>query len=377
MNDSHRTLKKKIEEKLKCTITQYHHCTLLHRKMKSEGLFLSANTIARYFNILPHRNNIYNTSLNLLAQFVGYVNFESLQQSEAFDYQFQIAIAKFQWNVIQENKTAILANIDAIDIDQTIPWPWVRQLGYAVKQKPHFLIPLLSNSEKGQVLFFESFVDEDNHDGYFSKALDSNFTKRKSNIQNEIFYNCFNFSQSVYRNNKNLFKNNTQWLHDITIKNHYHFHNISRIIECQWLMLPEKHSLLTFSKIIQLVLDRTHQKKQHEQSWILARTIKALAQRKWMEKALKDEQFKSLLINNFWERRMDSIADLIIQWAFMKWISPNQNILFLENINRSFDENTKMMLESDCLLMAMADQSNDFLLNRETFAKKSGTLWTL
>jgi hypothetical protein len=178
-------LKEKLEVKIGFQILHFHDCRFFSDLLKQEKITVSSHTLARLFGILKDNHRPYNSTLNLLALYLGFRNFSifcseikssnsnllinpACFKSGDFSYiALELAILSNDWKNLQ----FILESYDfrnSLEKNQVVEF-----LGNAVrnhKKKGEFLAAL-SEIENGRILFYESFVDEDDFENYYSDSL--------------------------------------------------------------------------------------------------------------------------------------------------------------------------------------------------------------
>ncbi len=382
-------LKVEIERKVGFSITKFHDCKVLSELLKKQKIAVSSHTLARFFGLLKEGHRPYTSTLNLLAEFVGYASFARFCTDFSDKMEFALAnpggfsLGAFSFTALE---LCIATNdwknfqfiLDSYQIDHQKN-DLSMFLGNAVRQHPNkdeFLNALIE-IENGRHLFYECFVDEDDPGNYYSNALQKYYSRFRTNFENTLFQSCYLGASTIYRL-ENSIDTTTQLIVNQSIDYSYlHFHPLARLFEMRILLAPH-------SKIMQQVeemLNSLDKFRQYEKCWILARTIKALAHTKQIRIALKNRAFSDAILENYREigGEIKSIAELIIQLTVHSLLNQSKDELFPASRMREKhlnETNARIAVESATAYIGSNDAvKNLFGKNLSLFTKQTGQTW--
>ena len=292
----------------------------------------------------------------------------------------EIAIANEDWKNVQRI-------LNSYQLNSSFNNELAMLLGNKVRQsnnKDIFLKKLIE-IENGRLLFYESFVDEDDLNGYYSFALEKYYQSEYKNTRNQLFVNSFLLSQSIYKNKNQYISllNSGVWKLDMPFEQ-LHFHELSRYLELLILIDFKQNKLKkSLPAHIDRILQHSNKVLHYERCWVVARSIKALAFSGFLKTALKDEAFR-LLIEELYRKstnKIQSIAELIIQLTIhsifkkegdLSTIFPPRRITALHDN----ETNSRIIIEAaNALLYSKGDIKSILTENVHSFAKKSGHTW--
>ena len=393
-----RELKKRLGIVANLEIKEFNDCKRLSELLNMKGLAVSSHTFARLFGILKDIHRPYTSTLNLICEFLGYRSFsdfcsnvgQEVEQAlyaptdafETGDYSFialEIAIANNDW-------LSTLQLLDAFDTKSTKKNEIVMRLGNAVRNHPEKqdLLKELITSENARHLFYESYVDEDDLNGYYSKALEKYYKTASSKPGHQLFLESFLACKAIYTNqSSDLSKFNLIGIKDLP-KNDLHFHEISRLFEIQLLLDFQnknlKKTLLSqLDKICEISISHVH----HDACWILARSLKALSFAGQLKKAMTYAPFHQLVFERFQActNKIESIAELIIQFVGHAYFVKNQKIEAQFppskiSVKHDNETNARILIEAATASLYAQNSVKSILdTNIHSFAKQTGQTW--
>lgn len=404
-----RELSSRLQKHLLIEVKEFNDCKLASEKLLKSGFVISAHTLARFFGVLKSGHRPYTTTLNLMCQFIGtdsYTDFcnEVKQKTEHALYgpidafktgpfsliTLEIALANEDWKSVQE----IVSNFR---IDDPFKNDLVMLIGRSVRysQNKELLLKKLIEIEQGRVLFYESYVDEDDPGGYYSHALKKYYQPHFPKYNNQLFLHCFLLTKAIYLNKPIdlTLLNSSIWNLNIQFKT-FHFHEISRYLELKILLdykkdLLKNNLLKHLEKIIELSSGYVYNDKcteefmNHDRCWIVARSLKALAFAGFLKEALKQDSFKLHIEELYigYSEKIGNIGELIIQYVlhgFNKqqnkandYFPPKRIISFWDN-----ETHSRIVIEAATSLLYAEDKIKTILeKNVYSFAKKTGHTW--
>lgn len=393
-----RELKKQLEKKSGISIQEFNDCKTLSDFFIQQGLAISAHTFARFYGLLKENHRPYTSTLNLICLYLGfesYSNFCATIKDELTyalhsptaifgtgDYSFialEIAIINNDWDSMK----ALLETIDkSIFRYQDL----VIVLGNAVRAHPlqEAIIKELTTIENGRWLFFECFVDEDDHNHYYSNALKHYYQNVNSKPGNQLFLHCFLASKAIY-NHQPIEKSTMGFLRNNNFSvEGLHFHEISRLFELQ-ILLDHQNNQLEKRLVAQLdkIIETTSSYVHYDACWLLARSIKALAFSGMLKKAMTYTPFQSLVYHRFKQinANIESIGELIIQFvghAFFLNKKEHDLIIPPSKIGVKHDNETQARILIEAATAQLyASQPVKSILDKNilSFARKTGQTW--
>ena len=391
-------LRKAICSNVKNEIVEFNACRNLSIKLSEFGTPISAHTLARFFGVIAAEHRPYVATLDLLCRFIGYESYAQfcLAISETMEYAlfspkdafadgaysliaFELAIAENDWQTMNDL-------LESVDLNHPFTQELVMYLGNAVRNHPNKkdILHALSQSKSGRWFFYESFVDEDDENNYYSDALLEYYSKSPIPLGNQIFIQCFLAVKLIYAN-KSVDQSTFNWIHmDGMTYEQFHFHEISRILELKILLDYQDKTLnRNYAAHLNLVCELSEKMNHFKASWVLARTIKALSFSGIFKLALAHEPFKNVLLKRFQENpsRLHSIGELIIQFVghtyFMHY---KQEKFMLHPIRLSYkhDNETKSRIaveSATAILYANEPVKHLLKKNLYSFTQKTNQTW--
>ena len=392
----YRTLCDKISETWGKSVSNFKECESLAAEMATKGFTISSHTLARFFGLLPFRKT-YPATLDILVNYVGYSSFTHYISQEnlsierglnapgkLFDFGVYSMIA-LELAIETNDITSIQELLSSIDMNHPGKVQVTQLLGRMVrasKNKDELLQTLIS-SENGQRLFYESFVDEDDANGYFSTALESYYLPRATTIHNKLFGYCYLISKGIYANKsvghllvefeKFDVENNSEQLH---------FHELSRLIETQILIDGISKKIdRTYSIYLDKLLSYENEFDNHSFAWLLARPLKAFAFNGILKNVLHSKPFSNAIIRCYRHSNVETIAELILQYVVHANFKNSKELYYhpplkLQSVTHQNENNARVILESStsCLF---AEEKEKIILkkNIHSFAKQTGQTW--
>ncbi len=183
-------------------------------EMEHQKLFLSPHTIARFFRIILPERKIYRGSLNLLAIYAGYADWNhfclktddvlpvaSEKSEKARGWlslvNLEMALQNQQW----KKAAGILDNFESLPSGEKPIFEMISALVDAVRKwkAPEELMEALGKSPAGRRLYYEFAVDEDDHDGYFSQALLRYYQPTEKEKAKLFYRDSYLYAKEFYR----------------------------------------------------------------------------------------------------------------------------------------------------------------------------------
>ena len=389
-------LSQEIEKNVGITVLKFEDCKTLSKKLALKKIAISPHTVARIFKVLKSNHRPYISTLNLLAEFLGYESFSAFCTSketgnrtqlsrpysfDTGDFSFtalELCIQTCQWKHMQEILESYRIDERKNELSMF--------LGNAVRQHPdrnNFLKALI-DVEMGKFLFYETFVDEDDPGNYYTNALEKYYLKTKTEKESKLFQTCFTMAKRIYKEEPIAQKSIQYFSKTEFDVRKLHFHLFSRYIEIRILIKKEtKNNLHENEKIIFELLAYISNYTLYERSWILARSIKALFFRNEFIPALEIQEYKKQILKTYHELngKMSSVGDLIIQYVYFAFFYKKKNDsaspkrLEVKHLNET---QSRIAIESATAFLFAEGKIKSYLeSNLEPFAKQSGQSWLL
>lgn len=391
-------LREKLMEISGIIVTKHKDCEGLALKISNSGNFISAHTLARFFGILPARNT-YPATLDILANYIGHETFNhfiqhekdhlarGLNTPEKLFKQGAYSIIALELAIDSNDTKTIHELLESVDLDSNERQKVTGLLGVKVRsaRNQSELLQTLISNENGRRLFFESYVDEDDANGYFSLALETYYLNHVTATNNKLFGHCFLLSKGIYANKPvtHLLKEFEQYKYvgDTTA---LYFHEISRFMECQILMDGLTGTIKkTYTHYIDKLLAFEQVYDHHSYAWILARSVKALAFNGLLKKSLQSVSFSEAIVRCYRKSNVDSVASLILQFVVHSCFK-NRDELFLHpplrlpSYSHENETNARILLESSTSCIYAEGRLKDVLnKNIRTFANQTHQTWVI
>lgn len=394
----YKQLKHDLIMKSGVAMNNFSDSKLLSAAMESAKFSVSPHTLARFFGFMPTRK-IYPFTLQILCNYLGFEHFEDyrafveqkhsrnligsngLFENELFSFEsFELAVEQMDIGYIQEH-------IDCINVSNNKIEYLAHLTGFLVRDSTQQsqLLEILAKSTNGRSLFYERFVDEDNPNEYFSTAIETYYLKYATNMNNKIFGYCFLIAKRIYANKAvghlmNTFEN-FKLLDNLS---ELHFHEISRLIECQILIDGLDGKIRkTYINYIDKLLSFEQLFDHTSYEWILARSIKALAFNRMLKKSLESVSFSEAIFRCYRKSTVDTVAALILQFVVHSIYKNKDDFplnppLRLPTFSNENENNGRVLLESSTSFIYAEGKEKDVLKkNILTFSKQTHQTWVL
>jgi hypothetical protein len=366
-----------------------------------EKLYISPHTIARLFGVVKPFRKPYKDTLNVLARFLQYSDWESYcadQTNIPFDPNFFLteasdgfSLAVLELALASEDFKALKLILEKAKANenQAILFTAAELIGAYIRKskKQKQLLQLLADSSIGHLFFYECYVDEDNEGNYFSNALLYHYLPNVTNENRRLYVYCFIISQTAHKEQKlSPYYKEIQKLTAKLDKEKCHFHELSRWIECLILIDGYKGILQNTwrNHLIELVALSVGYDS-NEKAWLISRSLKALLLFGFKEELFNHEELNKtidLLIKNQ-NKELHSIALYVLQFY---WISKSMyfeskmiyNPFRIHNILFQNESNEKTAIEfAVASLFASRDNKNILASNLKGYCKERGVNWVL
>ena len=331
--------------------------------MLSVGINLSTHTLARFFGVIKPERRHYLYTFNLIANYLGYKDYYEWEQFTLNKDIFSSRLLLSNQFPLQELELFLIS--DAIDDIETIlknhhseqlsPYKFMvsNLLGFHVRHsaKKNDLLNLLSKYDLGRELYFETYVDEDNPQLFFSKAIKELYLPTTKDSGKIIFANTFYETQQIYAGKEPIIDSN---LLNLDLKsNALHPHEISRHWEYFFLVKIPKSSLKEINKNLDKLLNETSNYLHDDKCWFLARTIRAFAFHNKLDILTSHTYFMEFCLQlNLQEGEfLNTIAALFLQTLLLSNIEYRAHIQRVKTTpSHEFtnESHNKVLLENIC-----------------------------
>ncbi len=315
-----------VEQKLGFAITSISDCHKASEILSQHRIALSGHTIARLFGILNSKSKPYKSTLNLVAQFCGFRDFDQYAFSIGLfskgdldeiqtlinrnNAQLEIAL-RFAFQT--EDAVSIHAILEQIEYD---PYSiWLSNTGTYLYTLPPDkqlrLLEILSGSAAGVRYFFEQYINENDVHGSYSSGL-TKFYRTSISVNNQaLFPQLFNFSQNAYRGKRvSHIKLNDQDLKKCSESFDLNFHLRSRILEIEILItdfnIGKKSQINTLNAFVERAIREVSNLNTVEKTWFYSRICRAAAFKGMILVLLENNTFRSEL-HRLYEMQKDII----------------------------------------------------------------------
>jgi hypothetical protein len=269
----------------------FQQCRQITDKMADDGYFLSAHTLGRLFGIIQPPRKTYISTLNELSRYLGYIGWDHFIQScspqpnkfvhaDGLPDTGFLVLAETRHALHQKKYRNLGTLMDRIVTDHPVyKWSVIDEIGFFARK--HFqdapLFKFLAEHPVGRDMYYRSFVDEDDSNGYFSHYLQRYFLPTSTYEGDIIFATSFLATKMNYTRTLDLSImpeiKRAFTLPDFLGKDPNDYHIISRYIEFSILNHGNKKAV---SKLVDDVLTLEAHFTPHSYSFIIGRMLRAL-----------------------------------------------------------------------------------------------------
>ena len=300
---------KQIEMSVNRSIKGYPDAIGLAELFNKKKLPISASTFARLYGITTPIVKPYLSTLDNLAKFLEYDNWENYLEDQAKHHFSSNHFLTEEANGFSQSVLEMALHLKRYDDVQAI----LERYTYFENNPVHFstanligryvkinkydekLLMVLANSKAGQSLFYECFVDEENDNGYFSKALFNYYLPKVTNKEDVFFVYSYLLAQDSYLETiqKDLIKKYKELTKTISIDK-LHYHLFSRYFECSILIDGIENKLqANVQNYLNTISNYALSTDKNE--WLLARSIKSILHFGFKNELLNHLQFNEIV----------------------------------------------------------------------------------
>lgn len=370
-------------------------------QMAALKLHISPHTIARLFGIVKPFRTPYKDTLNILARFVHYNDWEDFcdnQTNIPFDPNFFLTEASDGFSLAVLELALAREDFKALELvlekakaneNQAVLFTAAELIGAYIRKskKQKELLQLLADSNIGHLFYYECYVDEDNDNNYFSDALRHYYLPNVTNECRRLYVYCFIISQTAHKEQRlSSYYTEFQKLTTQLDQKNCHFHELSRWIECL-ILIDGYNGVLqnTWRNHVAELLALSVGYNANEKAWLLARPIKALLLFGFKEELFNcgelNEVIDTLIKNQ--KKELHSIALYVLQ---LYWIRKSMyfeskivyNPFRIHNILFQNESNEKTAIEfAVASLFATGENKNILASNLKEYCKAKGVHWVI
>lgn len=325
---------KQIETAVNRNIKSFPDAIWLSDSFKAKKISISPSTIARLYGLTAYSSKPFLSTLNQLAKFLEYDNWENYLEDQS-KYHFssniflnedpegfsqsvlEMALYLKRYSVVEK----ILEHYSYYE-NNLVHFSTANIIGKYVNKNNYDeeLLLTLAQSKAGRSLFYGCFVDEDNENNYFSKAIYNYYLPQVSDFDNTFFVTSYIVAQNIYSGKSdNKFVKQFQELTKKTIVDDLHYHLLSRYFECNILIDGIKSQLQY--KVNDYLNSITYYASIREKNeWLLARSIRSLLHFGFKKELINHIEFNEMVNTTIMKKRRtkNSAALYIIQlyWLY-------------------------------------------------------------
>jgi hypothetical protein len=364
-------------------------------------LHISPYTIARLYGVVKPFRTPYKDTLNILARFVNYDDWEDFcdnQTNIPFDPNFFLTEASDGFSLAMLQLTLANEDFDGLPVvlakakhndDETIRFTAAELIGAYIRKskKQKELLQLMAESTIGQLFYYECYVDEDNEENYFSDALRQYYLPNLSKEYKKLFVYCFIISQTAHKEQRlSTYHKEFQNLTAQLDQKNCHFHELSRWIECL-ILIDGYNGVLqnTWKLNVAELIALSAGCHANEKTWMLARPIKALLLFGFKEELFNcgelNEVIDTLIKNQ--KKELHSIALYVLQ---LYWIRKSMyfeskivyNPFRIHNILFQNESYEKTAIEfAVASLFATGENKSILASNLKRYCEAKGVHWVI
>lgn len=382
---------KQIEIAVNKPVKGFPDAIWLSDVFKQKKLPISASTVARIYGLTTATSKPYKSTLDNLAKFLEYDNWENYVEDQSkHHFSANHFLAEkgdgFSQSVLE--MALHLKRYDAVQImlekytyfeNNPVHFSTANLIGKYVKINKYDeeLLIVLANSKAGQSLFYECFVDEENDNEYFSKALFTYYLPKITNKEDVFFVYSYLLAQHSYSETiqKDFIKEYKDITKTIAIDK-LHYHLLSRYFECSILIDGIENKLQAkVQKYLNTISSYALSLEKNE--WLLARSIRALLYFGLKKELLNHVPFNEIVNTTMMKKSKfkNSAALYIIQ---LYWLYSNsENTITYQPFHLSIDylqgNSTERIAIESATACLYADGSTKTLIEENLMQYCAGT----
>lgn len=391
-----------IEIQLGFKIKNIGNAKKLSDLLAEEKLFISSHTLGRLFGVIKPFRTPYKTTLNALANYLNFKDWDTFCENQTnipFDSNYFLTESADGFSLSVLYASLINKDYNSLDLvlnklnenaKNTLVYSAGEIIGFHLRdlKNKDEILKILGKNKNGHLLFYESFVDEDNQNNYFSNAIEEYYLPNVDNDYRKLFGYTFLISQKLYKENKfsTIYFEQFSTISKLIELQNCHYQELSRYFEC--LIIIDAHQgvlINTWEMHIKNIL--LHCKSFHifEKAWILSRTLKALLHFDYKVKIFHHKEFNNLIeiLIKTEKIGLHTIALYVIQLYWISRINYFKNKIVYKpfRINTALFQNSnneKIAIELGIASFFSVGENKVILdKNLSHFCKEKGILWLI
>jgi hypothetical protein len=388
-----------IELQTSRKIISFADAKWLSAEMHEKKIQISSHTLARLFGVIKPFRKPYRFTLDGLARFSGFPDWQGFSQSTyrpipgtdlvTNHNQKGFSISRLEVAIVNGDPKEIIYELERFNLNYHIPdlCKIASKLVHYIRTEDHAsgILQHLAQLRNGHKLFYEFFADEDDPDEYYSKALYSFYLPEIKSPARKLFVLSFLISKEAYRNNRlsTLFPEFLDIMKETNLKA-LHYQELSRYYECMILHDGFARKLDdTIHDHKQQIIVQCNKRSCHEASWLLYRTLRAMVFFGYSQNLTEDHSL-GFLIERILKKvniRDITTADFAIQLFFLvrnrKHKSDyNHQPFKLQSHYLQFDSNERQSMElATGYLLSVAEDSEFYKKNLLQYCSANSATW--
>lgn len=330
-----RKICKQIETAVNRSIKGFPDAIWLSDLFKQKKIPVSASTFARIYGITPSTSKPYQSTLDNLAKFLEYENWDNYMEDQSkyhFSSNFFLTenAEGFSQSVLE--MALYLKQYDTVRMmlekysyfeNNPVHFSTANLIGKYVKLHDYDqgLLHVLADTKAGRSLFYECFVDEEND--CFSNALTHYYLPEVTAAEDVFFVYSYLLAQQGYKGGieKSLLKKYHELLNNLDSKP-LHYHLLSRYFECNILIDGGENKLQ--NKVINY-LDAISNLafSMVNNEWLLARSSRALLHFGFKNELLTHVKFNEM-VNTILMKKSQSKKSAALYSIQLYWLYSNK-----------------------------------------------------
>lgn len=300
-----------FEFKLGYRIQSISDCHRAAIVMRTHRTPLSAHTVGRLFGIIVPNTVPYNSTLDIVAKYCGFRNFDHYVDSHTRSSTGNTFNLQLEVNSLNAKlETALRFAFQTVDRDsihkiveqfEDDPYNiWLQsssKLLFSFESNHRLeLLDILSQSFSGRKFFYEQYVNENDPEGSFPHALGAFYAEKSSDKNAYLFYLLFATIQQIYKGHK-VDRSNISKINELKYADpisELRFHLSSRLKELQ-ILLQKPRCTNEISKIADTILEETKNLILFERTCYFARVLRAFSYFNLTSKFLEHHELREAI----------------------------------------------------------------------------------
>lgn len=375
----------------------FYQCRKMAHIMSEKGYFISAHTLGRMLGVIQPKRKTYTSTLDLIARYLGYKGWEHFNgenhirddlfvDNKGKIQQGLLLVMKTKHALITRNYSLLGETIERVISDHP-DQKWAIRDAIGMYTRSHIkedaLFRFLAEHPVARDLYYRSFVDEDNHLGYFSYFLERHFLKEVAYEGDVIFGSSFITSKIMYGKKRHRLKVaakiNEYDLNNILNKDPSDFHILSRYFELAILSTEKRRKI---ENIVDEVLSFEEYFDKHKYAIIIGRILRALY---YKEMAAWATSYKPIImccekILRSLKGGLNTPEEMLVQLNyFSSEMNRQKQMDIVPRRAKDIWLNTKQNDVTEFIMLSLLDpvQKNDLLKYAYTMSMQTEQYWAV